>query len=43
MKGHIAIIHDGKKKEFKCDNCNAEFTSKYGMKGHITRIHEGKK
>ena len=30
------------KKQFKCDICNAEFTSKHGMRGHIVRIHEGK-
>ena len=42
MKGHIATIHEGKK-QFKCDICNAEFTSKHGMKGHIAAIHEGKK
>ena len=26
---------------FKCDICNAEFTSKHVMKGHIATIHEG--
>ena len=30
-------------KQFKCDICNAEFTSKHGMKGHIATIHGGKK
>ena len=42
MKGHIAIIHEGKKK-YQCDICNAEFKSKHGIKVHIVRIHEGKK
>ena len=37
MKGHIATIHEGKK-EFKCDICTAEFTSKQGMKAHITHF-----
>ena len=32
-----------RKKPFKCEICNAEFTSKHGMKGHIATIHEGKK
>ena len=31
MKRHIVTIHEGKK-QFKCDICTAEFTSKHGMK-----------
>ena len=42
MNGHITTIHEGRK-PFKCDICNAEFTSRQDMKGHITTIHEGKK
>ena len=42
MKGHIATIHEGKKK-FKCDICSSKFTSKQSMNIHIAVIHEGKK
>ena len=42
MNGHIATIHEGKK-QFQCDICKAEFTSKGGMKGHLRTIHEGDK
>ena len=36
----MASVNEGKK-PFKCDICNAQFTSKNGMKGHIATIHEG--
>ena len=39
---HVATVHE-RKKPFKCDLCNAEFTSKQRMKGHIATIHEGEK
>ena len=38
LNHHVAIVHEGEK-QFKCDICNAQFTSKYGMKGHIAAIH----
>ena len=39
---HIAAVHEGKK-PFKCEACDAKFTSKQGMNGHIATVHEGKK
>ena len=30
-------------KPFKCDLCNAKFTSKHSLNGHIAVVHEGKK
>ena len=42
MNTHVSKAHEGKK-EFKCANCSAEFTSKQGMKEHSSTIHEGKK
>ena len=42
LKKHVTTIHK-RRKHFKCDICNAEFTSKDSMKGHIATIHLGKK
>ena len=39
MKGHIAIVHEGKKK-IKCDTCNANFGQKSNFKNtHVVAIH----
>ena len=38
----VMQVHEGTK-PFKCDTCNAAFTSKQGLKGHIASIHGGTK
>ena len=39
MKTHISSVHD-KKKPFKCEICDKEFTLKQSMAKHIVSIHE---
>ena len=38
----VMQVHEGTK-PFKCDTCDAGFTSKQGLKGHIASIHGGTK
>ena len=38
----VMQVHKGTK-PFKCDTCDAGFTSKQGLKGHIASIHGGTK
>ena len=39
---HVSTIHE-KKKPFKCELCNKDFTQLAHMKGHVSSVHEGKK
>ena len=35
-------IEQTEMRPFKCDLCNAKFTSKHSLNGHIAAVHEGK-
>ena len=42
LKGHIASVHEGKKR-FTCSNCEKSFSSKHRLKGHMsTAFHRQK-
>ena len=41
-KRHMTEVHE-KKRPFKCDICNMEFTRKFHLKNHIRCVHEKKK
>ena len=38
----VMPVHEGTK-PFKCDTCDAGFTSKQGLEGHVVSIHGGTK
>ena len=40
MNSHMESVHE-KKKPYKCDICDANFTEKQGMVSHIQSVHEG--
>ena len=42
MNIHISSVQEGKK-PYRCDICNAKFTSKQSLNGHMVSVHEGKK
>ena len=42
LNKHAATVHE-RKKQFKCDLCNAQFITKQSMKVHISTVHEGTK
>jgi uncharacterized Zn-finger protein len=39
---HIELVHEGKK-PFKCNICDANFSTGGNLKGHIESVHKGKK
>ena len=39
LNTHIATVHE-EMKPFKCDLCNAKFTSKQSLNRHIDSVHE---
>ena len=43
LKNHIQTVHEGTKKEFKCecDFCGKSLTEPHALKLHILAIHEG--
>ena len=43
MKRHIDLVHENKKKPFKCEICDYSCTLKGNMKIHIESVHYGKK
>ena len=43
LQKHLASKHEGKKKEFCCDLCLADFSRSENLDFHIATVHEGKK
>ena len=40
LNSHMESVHE-KKKPYKCEICDANFTEKQGMVSHTQSVHEG--
>jgi KRAB domain-containing zinc finger protein len=43
LKAHIETVHEKKKKFFKCEICEKNFSDKSNLNKHISSVHEDKK